>query len=765
MELTCPKCGRVLKYAKERPLFCSYCGSALPAVQAVTEGIIAAPSPTLSFQEKPRPSVAIAPETVGGYRLLHKLGEGGMGTVYEAEDQVSGRRVALKVIAPEYAESPEAVERFRQEGRIASMVTHPRCVFVLAVDEEAGRPYIVMELMPGATLQDLVRRQGPLPLEEAIAKILDVIEGLQAAHRLEVIHRDVKPSNCFLEADGRVKVGDFGLAKSLVQAGTLTRTGAFVGTLFFASPEQIRGEPVDLRTDVYSVAATLYFLLTGQAPFQGGDPAAALARIVSDPAPSLRNLRPGLSTALDRVIARGLERDLDKRWPDLEAFRQALLALMPAPLTREAIPRRLAAGLLDSILLWAASHFFLILLDLFFADNGLRQDFLGRMMGPLLGLALAVAYFTVLEQYAGASLGKKVLRLVVCPVEGEDPPTGESALARSLIFCGILGLGPIVAALVVWLATDPSSQADLTQSAALVLWGWFAVGCVLICSTMRQANGFRGLHEVLSGTRVLQLPWPKKPQVLTQTGPWLLYFLTTRRLDQQLPQRNQFPERVGGFTIRGVLKWTAQDRILLGEDASLGRRVFLWLRPASEPPLEQARRDVDRRTRLRWLGCGRLGDWQWDALLAPLGCPLPELIHSEGPMSWLEVRTLLAELAAELAASMKDGTLPRAVTLVQVWVQPNGQAQLADTALAEGPATETLTAGADPSLSLLREAALLTLEGQTRTLQEQHLPMRGRLPAAARNLLQRLLGAVPAYRSSADFLADLQAGDGQLPGT
>jgi serine/threonine protein kinase len=115
-----------------------------------------------------------------------------MGTVYEAEDAASGHRVALKLITPDFA-TPEAIERFRQEGRLASIVVHPRCVFVLAADEEAGQPYIVMELMPGQTLEDLVQQKGPLPPAEAVVKILDVVDGLREVHRLGLIHRDVKP--------------------------------------------------------------------------------------------------------------------------------------------------------------------------------------------------------------------------------------------------------------------------------------------------------------------------------------------------------------------------------------------------------------------------------------------------------------------------------------------------------------------------------------------------------------------------------------------
>src|SRR5207253_1693499 len=152
----------------------------------------------------------------------------------------------------------------------------------------------------GRTLQDLVKERGPLPPQEAIAKILDVIDGLNEAHRLGVVHRDVKPSNCFVDAEGRVKIGDFGLSKSLVtDSQHLTKTGAFLGTPLYASPEQVKGEPLTPQSDLYSVAATLYFLLTGQAPFQSGDATATLARIVSDQAPSLRTLQPNIDPALD----------------------------------------------------------------------------------------------------------------------------------------------------------------------------------------------------------------------------------------------------------------------------------------------------------------------------------------------------------------------------------------------------------------------------------------------------------------------------------
>jgi serine/threonine protein kinase len=224
-----------------------------------------------------------------------------MGAVYEAEEIGTGRRVALKLIKAEFASSADAVERFRQEGRIASMVAHPRCVFVLAVDEEAGLHR--RGVMPGNTLKSWSVSKGRWL--RTIAKILDVIEGLQAAHRLAVIHRDVKPSNRFLEADGRVKVGDFGLAKSLVQDSHITKTGAFVGTPHFASPSKsaasrstckrtsIRWQP---HSTICSRASRPSPATTRPRRWRGSIRGRTT---LAEPA-------SGLSPALERVVLRGL---------------------------------------------------------------------------------------------------------------------------------------------------------------------------------------------------------------------------------------------------------------------------------------------------------------------------------------------------------------------------------------------------------------------------------------------------------------------------
>ncbi len=212
MQFLCDQCQRVFDLS-DPPAFCPYCGKSFCPAGASTDAKLfpADPPPTA-------PAGPQIPETIGGYRLLRPLGSGGMGTVHEAEEIATGRRVAVKLLQPgkppppeEHGRNREALQCFRQEGLLASRINHPNCVFVFAAGEENGRPYIVMELMPGGTLMDLVEREGLLPPEEAVAKVLDIIEGLKEVHAREMIHQDVKPSNCFIRPDGRVKVGDFGL--------------------------------------------------------------------------------------------------------------------------------------------------------------------------------------------------------------------------------------------------------------------------------------------------------------------------------------------------------------------------------------------------------------------------------------------------------------------------------------------------------------------------------------------------------------------------
>src|SRR4029434_5979008 len=229
----------------------------------------------------------LLPFDFGGYRVLRLLGRGGMGAVYEAEHLETGRRVALKVLG-QSIDSAEARKRFLREGRLAASVSHPNSVYIYGTEEIDGAPVISMELATGGTLRDLIKKQGPLPPREAVDVILQVIAGLQTAHAAGVLHRDVKPANCFVTPDGTVKVGDFGLSVSTLARSDsqLTASGVMLGTPSYAPPEQLRADELDVRGDIYSVGATLYALLTGRAPFEGDNAVQVVAAVLDkQPAP------------------------------------------------------------------------------------------------------------------------------------------------------------------------------------------------------------------------------------------------------------------------------------------------------------------------------------------------------------------------------------------------------------------------------------------------------------------------------------------------
>ena len=239
------------------------------------------------------------------------LGAGGMGTVYEAEAPGTGTRVAVKLLSSRLASNPTSVERFRQEGRLASQLAHPRCVFVLSADTDDGRPYIVMELMPGRTLKDLVDERGPLAPEEAISRVLDVIDGLAEAHRVGMIHRDVKPSNCFLTADDRVKVGDFGLSKSLAGGRDhqphADRRVPRHGAVRLAGADSRRAARLRFRRLFGRGDAVLPAVRRSAVPPRERDGGAGEGRLRT--AAAIREKRQDVSARLERIIMKGLERD------------------------------------------------------------------------------------------------------------------------------------------------------------------------------------------------------------------------------------------------------------------------------------------------------------------------------------------------------------------------------------------------------------------------------------------------------------------------
>ncbi len=748
MQLQCTHCSQFLQFSTEAPRFCYACGA--PLAPAILERTVAYeehhydPAATRFAPAGFGLAATTAPECVGGYRLLRALGSGGMGTVYEAEETTTRRRVALKLLRREFATSDDALERFRREGRLAGTIVHPRCVFVLAADEEAGQPYIVMELMPGETLADLVARRGPLPPREAVPLILDVIEGLQEAHRCGLIHRDVKPSNCFLDAEGRVKIGDFGLAKSLVNQGGLTRSGSFLGTVLFVAPEQIRNDKVDQQADVYSVAATLYFLLTGRAPFETDDPAATLARTMSDPLTPMCQLRPDLPRTLDEVVGRGLARPRDRRWPDLEALRLALLPFVPGPHAVGEIGWRFAAYLVDSFLLICVEFVLLLGLRLVSREGPSATGF--TLAEPGLNLAVFLVWFALPEKLWGWSPGKYLFGLRVRGVSTDDRPTWAAAIWRTLFFW-VLKDGPF-RLLNVLLLPILLAHVSLAVTVFLIIVPELArvAGVGLIASTMRRRNGFRGLHEFLSGTKVIHLPSKQTERFLR--GP--------ATEPASAPAAKDLPERLGAFTILSALRSGPEEQVLLGVDEVLDRQVWLWVRPVDGSVFDGRRREVNRTTRPRWLADGREGDRAWDAFVASPGWLLGDLTRSRGRLFWPQARPVLEQLAEELSRSCAEGTLPPSLGPGQIWVQANGRVQLLDTPL-RGPADDVRCA--DPEhccLALLLQAAALLLEGKPRPPGAPPRPIRAPVPQYASELLARLACVARPFRRVRDFQAALQ---------
>jgi len=267
--------------------------------------------------------------TLGRYRIVERLGQGGMGVVYRAEDPRLERQVAIKVLRDDALRGEESRKRFRFEARALSRLMHPHIATLFDLDSDDGVDFLVLEFVAGDTL-DEVLASGPLPETRARAIALEVASALEAAHEQGVVHRDLKPRNVILTPRGHAKVLDFGLAHlvpdvgQVSEASTLSGGETLVGTIPYMAPEQIRDGRVDARTDLYALGALIYEMTTGVRPFTAPDTAALLYGIVHDPAPSIRARRPGVSTELERVVAQCLAKSPAQRYSDAAALIRAL---------------------------------------------------------------------------------------------------------------------------------------------------------------------------------------------------------------------------------------------------------------------------------------------------------------------------------------------------------------------------------------------------------------------------------------------------------
>ena len=282
------------------------------------------------------------------YRLESKLGSGGMSTVYLAVDETLGRKVAVKVLHQEISDQQDQLERFRRESRAVAQLSHPNLVGVIDAGEEGGRPYIVFEYVPGQTLKQRISAEGGLPLDEATAYAIEIGRGLQAAHQARLIHRDVKPQNVLIDAEGRAKITDFGIALSLESHG-LTATGRVLGTTDYVSPEQAMGREIDARTDVYSLGILLYEMLTGEVPFKAETQVGVAMKHVNEIVPSVQRRRPDASAALAAAIEKSTAKEPKDRYADMNAFLRDLEGALEVEVARAGGATGEATSVLDSV--------------------------------------------------------------------------------------------------------------------------------------------------------------------------------------------------------------------------------------------------------------------------------------------------------------------------------------------------------------------------------------------------------------------------------
>ena len=642
-----------------------------------------------------------AGQALGPYRIERLLGRGGMGEVYEAGHVEHGRRVALKVLNQRLAGAGDRA-RFLREGQLAASLNHPNAVYVFGSEEISGTPVIAMELVAGGTLKDVVDRDGPMAPRAAVDAILQVVAGLDAAFACGFLHRDVKPSNCFIDPDGAVKVGDFGLsipvlAPDVTQPG---ETATFQGTPQFASPEQLRGERLDARADIYAVGATLYYLLTGHPPFEDRDLMALLTRVATEsPVPPSR---PGtaIPSGLSALVLRCLAKDPASRpssYAELETGLRPFSSAVPAPAK---LGLRIAAGLIDWLLIAAVTAPLAIAPVLELAgDNTINASI--RYSSPrasnsplwvtLTAGALIVLYYGLLEGRWGRSLGKQVCALEVVRESGEAAGVMRATL-RTLVF--VLPYWIVVVPKIVVAASGATDGVPTT--------GWWGEGLywggdlalLLLFSSMRRRNGFAAWHDLATGTRVAAMPRKKRREPLDVSS-------APASHDAHAPAG----PAIGPYSVVGSTAAAEGGATILCFDAALKRYVWIrWLSPDA-PRVGAVRARLGRPGRLRWVNGRRAGDEAWDAYEAPDGAPF--LRVCEAPRSWRAVQHWISDLARELAAASADGSMP-VLALDRVWITRAGQARLLDFAapgvgIADAPGTRA--AVADPQRFLARVAA------------------------------------------------------------
>lgn len=292
-------------------------------------------------------------ETIGRYQVIHQLGRGGMATVYLAKDPSVNRQVAIKVLASVLTQDYEFRTRFEREAEMIARLEHPAIIPVYDYGIHRDQPYIVMRYMGGGNLSERIEAEGDLPLSEAARIIKRVCEALTAAHKIGIIHRDVKPANILFDEKDEVYLSDFGIIKIIGDDARLT-AGGVVGTAAYVSPEQVYGDQkISARSDIYALGVMLFEMLTGERPYQDANPSKLMMKHILDPLPDIHKLRPDLPKEVGEIITRSMAKTPIQRYETAKAFSEAVTAasqITPSRWARRAIIDDDLAAALDALL-------------------------------------------------------------------------------------------------------------------------------------------------------------------------------------------------------------------------------------------------------------------------------------------------------------------------------------------------------------------------------------------------------------------------------
>jgi serine/threonine protein kinase len=315
MGVKCPKCQH------ENPDDTLYCGKCAAPLKSAEEISITKTLTTPTERLQKGKTIA------GKYKILEELGRGGMGVVFKAKDKRLDRSVALKFLPPELTRDDDAKKRFIQEAKAAAALNHPNITIIHEIDEDEDRTFIVMEFIQGQTLKEKIERQ-PLEIDDAVKIVTQVAEGLGEAHNKGIVHRDIKPANIMLTDKGIAKIMDFGIAK-LKTGKDLTKASTLIGTIAYMSPEQARGEEVDHLTDIWSLGAMLYEMLTGKRPFEKDQDHALIYSILNDEPSAPTEIRTDIPSHIEGVIFKALEKETRTRYQSIQELMKDLKKSAP----------------------------------------------------------------------------------------------------------------------------------------------------------------------------------------------------------------------------------------------------------------------------------------------------------------------------------------------------------------------------------------------------------------------------------------------------